>query len=121
MGRGPTETKRRTVLVVEDDADLLATYEVWLAAWDDVTVRSEVDGQAALTAVDDADVLVLDRKLPGLSGPEVLDRLGADRPAVVVVSAYQPDAHVREGDVDAYLVKPVTRERFLDAVRGTLP
>lgn len=116
------ESSRHTVLVVEDDEDLLGTYEVWLAGWDDVTVRTALDGDAALTAADDAevDVLVLDRKLPALSGPEVLDRLGGDRP-VIVVSAYQPDAHLREEDVAAYLVKPVTRDRFLDAICRALP
>lgn len=115
------ESNRHTVLVVEDDEDLLGTYEVWLAGWDDVTVHTALDGEAALTAVDDAevDVLVLDRKLPALSGPEVLDRLGGDRP-VIVVSAYQPDAHLDEENVAAYLVKPVTRDRFLDAIRRTL-
>lgn len=116
-----TESNRHTVLVVEDDEDLLGTYEVWLAGWDDVTVLTALDGEAALTAVDDVevDVLVLDRKLPALSGPEVLDRLGGDRP-VIVVSAYQPDDHLDEEDVAAYLVKPVTRDLFLDAIRRTL-
>ncbi|MDS0293455.1 response regulator [Halogeometricum luteum] len=114
-----SEPEGRTVLVVEDDADLLGTYEVWLAGCEGVTVRTALDGKAALAAADDADALVLDRQLPALSGPEVLERLDGDRP-VVVVSAYRPDAHVGEDDVAAYLVKPVTRDRFLDAVRRAL-
>ncbi|MDS0298160.1 response regulator [Halogeometricum sp. S1BR25-6] len=121
--RGPrsrSKSEERTVLVVEDDEDLLGTYELWLAGCEDVAVRTALDGEAALAAVDDdVDALVLDRRLPALSGPEVLNRLDGDRP-VVVVSAYQPDAHVCEDDVTAYLVKPVTRERFLDAVRRAL-
>lgn len=115
-----TESGGHTVLVVEDDEDLLGTYELWLADWEDVTVLTALDGEAALAAADDdVDALVLDRRLPALSGPEVLDRLGGDRP-VVVVSAYRPDAHVTEEDVAAYLVKPVTRDGFLDAVRRAL-
>ena len=122
MDRGTIESKSHTVLIAEDDEDLLGTYEVWLAGCDDISVVTALDGESALAAVDGGvDVLVLDRKLPALSGPEVLERLADDRVDldVVVVSAYKPDGYIREEDVAAYLVKPVGREAFVETIRRT--
>jgi len=62
------------------------------------------------------DLLFLDIRMPGLSGLELLRSLPV-KPLVVMITAYSE--HAVEGfelDVLDYLVKPVTFERFMQAV-----
>ncbi|QZP38597.1 response regulator transcription factor [Halobaculum magnesiiphilum] len=111
--------ERPVVLVVEDEPDLADLYAAWLGG--DYEVRTAYGGQAALEELDDAvDVILLDRRMPGLSGDEVLDEVrdrGIDA-RVAMVTAVEPDFDIIEMGFDDYLVKPVTRESLLDTVEG---
>jgi CheY-like chemotaxis protein len=68
-------------------------------------------------------VVLLDLKLPKLSGLEVLRRLRADertrRIPVVVLTSSREDADIAEAyrlGVNSYVVKPVAFEAFVEAV-----
>ncbi|ELZ44181.1 response regulator receiver protein [Halorubrum coriense DSM 10284] len=105
----PADADRTRVLVVEDRRDLAALYETWLE--DEYDVRSVYSGRAALESVAEhgADVVLLDRQLPGLSGDEVADSLdgnGCDA-QVVMVTAHSPSPAVADLPVDDYVVKPL--------------
>ncbi|SFL12103.1 Response regulator receiver domain-containing protein [Halogranum rubrum] len=105
------------VLVVEDEPDLADLYATWLSS--DYRVRTAYGGHEALDALDDdVDVILLDRRMPGLSGDEVLaavrDR-GIDC-RVAMVTAVEPDFDIVAMGFDDYLVKPVTK----DALRETV-
>ena len=108
---------RPLVLVVEDEADLADLYAAWLG--DDYRVRTAYGGREALENLDsEVDVVLLDRRMPGLSGDEVLDAIG-ERGIdcqVAMVTAVEPDFDVLEMGFDDYLVKPVAREELLDTV-----
>lgn len=110
------ESRRPTVLVAEDDDALRESYRRWLAIDDRFETVEAADGREALEKTTlDVDVLVLDRKMPNLSGPEVVDRL-SERPfdgAVVIVSAFEPDGHLDQELVDDYVTKPIDREQLL--------
>jgi len=105
------------VLVVEDEPDLADLYATWLEG--DHRVRVANGGREALDAMDAAvDVVLLDRRMPDLSGDEVLDEMvdrGLDCP-VAMVTAVEPDFDVIEMGFDDYLVKPVTREDLRETV-----
>ncbi|MFB6078956.1 MAG: response regulator [Halarchaeum sp.] len=108
-----------TVLLADDDDDLRETFALWLASGDGWECVEATDGNETLRLLDgDVDVLVLDRRMPGLSGPEVVDRLDetAFAGSVLVVSAYEEDAHLDADDVDGYLTKPIRHQTFV----GTL-
>lgn len=99
-----------TVLVVEDERPLASLYEEWLA--DEYEVRTAHTGRDALDELDDAvDVVLLDRRLPGLSGREVLDEIRdrGDSCQVAMVTAVEPGVDVLEMGFDDYLTKPAAR------------
>ena len=107
----------KTVLLADDDDAFRETLVIWLADEAEWSVREAADGVEALAELDESvDVLVLDRRMPELSGPEVVDRL--DETAfdgdVVVLSAYEGDDYLNDGDVTTYLTKPIGREEFLE-------
>lgn len=118
-------TDQPLVLVVEDEPDLADLYATWLD--DDYDVRVAYGGREALDALDDAvDVVLLDRRMPDLSGDEVLVAL-RERDIdcrVAMVTAVEPDFDIIEMGFDAYLVKPVLRDDLRETVgrlltRGT--
>jgi|APHM01.1.fsa_nt_gi Response regulators consisting of a CheY-like receiver domain and a winged-helix DNA-binding domain len=106
------------VLIVEDDRSLADLYATVLnEKYETLTAYS---GEEALDAVDNGvDCVLLDRKMPGLSGGEVLDRLrerGFDQP-VGMLTAVIPDWDVIEMGFDDYANKPVGKhglKRFVE-------
>jgi predicted DNA binding protein/DNA-binding response OmpR family regulator len=108
---------RPVVLVVDDDEDLADTCEYWLR--DDYEVRVAYSGTAALEEVDDAvDVVLLDRRMPTLSGDEVLaelDERGFDC-RVAMMTAVEPNTDIVEMPFDEYLVKPVSKTEVRETV-----
>ncbi|MDY7082832.1 MAG: HalX domain-containing protein, partial [Halobacteria archaeon] len=66
----------------------------------------------------DVDVVFLDRRMPGMSGDEVLDGIrdrGYDC-KVAMVTAVDPDFDIIDMGFDDYVVKPVTRDDLYDKV-----
>ena len=112
------------VLVVEDEPDLADLYAAWLG--DEYRVRTAYGGQEALDEIDDADdavdAILLDRRMPGLSGDEVLAAVrerGIDC-RVAMVTAVEPDFDILKMGFDDYLVKPVTSDTLRETVEGLL-
>ena len=99
---------RPVVVVVDDDRALADTCEYWLRG--EYDVRVAYGGKQALERVDsDVDVVLLDRRMPDLSGDEVLDAIddrGFDC-RVAMMTAVAPDTDIVEMPFDEYLVKPV--------------
>lgn len=113
--------ERPCVLVAEDERALADLYAVWLA--DRCETRIVHDGAAAIEAFDErVDAAVLDRRMPERSGSEVLDHIREVRPAcpAAMVSATDPDLHVADLGVDAYVRKPATREELTELVSTLL-
>ena len=108
---------RPAVLLVEDNETLAGDYERWLSSRCDTSVAA--DGQAALDIVDDGfDVVFLDRRLPGLGGDAVLERI-RDRDLdvrVVMATGISPDFDILDMGFDDYLVKPVDSTDLVETV-----
>ena len=106
-----------TVLVVEDEKPLADLYSLHLREQYDV--RTAYSGHEALELIDDdVDVVLLDRRMPELSGDEVLDAIreeGYDC-RVIVVTAVAPDFDILSMPFDDYLCKPIGREDLLAAI-----
>jgi len=109
------------VLIVEDEPQVADLYTSWLD--DEYRVSVADGGEAALAAWDaEVDVVLLDRRMPDVSGDEVLAALrerGAECP-VAIVTAVDPDVDIVEMGFDEYLVKPVDREDLVEAIERLL-
>lgn len=108
---------RPTILVVEDERMLCDLFASWLESEYDVLVA--YDGETALEKLsDDVDMALLDRRMPGLSGDEVLSELrdqGYEFP-VAMVTAVDPDFDIVDMGFDDYLVKPIEQDDLLTLV-----
>lgn len=114
-------TERSRVLVVDDEAGLAEAYGTWLEEDYDVTVVT--DGAAALDAIDESvDVVLLDRRMPAVSGDEVLEAIRQQQLdcRVAMVTAIDPEFDVIELGFDAYLIKPVTSKELHETVERLL-
>ena len=109
----------RVVLVDDEPPGRLALRQQ-LSRLPDAEIVAECgDGASAIAAILQhvPDVLFLDVQLGGLSGLDVLERIGADAvPAIVFVTAYDRYA-VRAFEAHAvdYLLKPIDPDRFREA------
>lgn len=113
-----------TVLLAEDDSDMRETYRTWLADIPSWEVREATDGTETLAMLGSSvDILVLDRHMPDVSGPEVVDRLEgtAFDGEILVVSAYEQDEHLSDADVAGYLTKPIREETFIELLEQIAP
>jgi len=119
-----TNSKAR-VLVVDDEQVVRLSYERSLAA--DFDAHSAPDGEQALREMkrEPADVVLLDLRLPGAQGLEVLEAMKRQWPEteVVVITGY-PSVNsakqaVRLGAAD-YLAKPVGPNEVTSAARNAL-
>ncbi|AGN02921.1 HalX domain protein [Salinarchaeum sp. Harcht-Bsk1] len=105
------------ILVVDDEARLADLFAAWLQA--DWSVDTAYDGEEALEKMGDSvEIVLLDRRMPGLSGDEVLQRIREDGydSRVVMVTAVDPDFDIIEMGFDDYLVKPVSKDDLVDIV-----
>jgi len=119
----------KTILLVEDDADLVELATHWLER-DGYAVRSIADGREALEqlAADPLpDLVLLDVMIPHVTGFEVLRKLRAeartrDLPVVMMTSfsREQDVARGRELGANDYIIKPLMELDFLDRVARAL-
>ena len=106
-------TAQPTVLLVDDERDVVDVYALAFTGGE-YSVRKAYSGEEALEQVDDADIVLLDRRMPGLSGQDVLDEIrnrGLDV-RVAMVTAVDPDFDIADMDFDTYLTKPVSDDEL---------
>lgn len=113
------------VMLVDDQTLVRQGVRSLLDLADDIEVVEEAaDGQAAINLVPDTqpDVLLLDMRMPGKNGLDVLRELGARNalPPTIILTTFDDDELVLEGlraGARGYLLKDVTLEELLNAVR----
>lgn len=128
MSRPAERSHMETILVADDAPDVLFLARDILQA-KGYTVLTANDGAEALRLSEGSegpiDALLADVVMPGLTGPELADRLRAKRPAtkVVLMSGYTTEVMDQYGLVRSggpFLGKPFTPELLLRKVRETL-
>ncbi|MGB6064369.1 MAG: response regulator [Desulfomonilaceae bacterium] len=116
--------KEFKVLMVDDEEDFVKTLAERMQMRD---LDSEValSGEAALQVVEEQipDVMVLDLKMPGIDGMEVLRRVRTAYPQVQVViltghGSEKDEAEARRLGAFAYLQKPVDIEKLMVTLKN---
>jgi two-component system LytT family response regulator len=106
-------------IIVDDEAPARTLLREYLSAHEDMVLLAEcANGFEAVKAVGEhsPDVIFLDVQMPKIDGFEVLELL--DSPPLVVFTTAYDEYAVRAFEVHAadYLLKPISRERFDDAL-----
>jgi CheY-like chemotaxis protein len=126
-GSAPAEHDRGTVLVIDDDPDMLTVLRPVLRA-EGFNVLTAVSGAKGLDLLRycqrDVRVVVLDYNMPRLNGADTLAFLRKLSPHVKVLAVTGVDANLlpesfRTG-VDRVLTKPYTNSQLIDNLNGLL-
>ncbi len=110
-----------TIVIVDDEQIARRRLRRQLRSLDDVIVVGEaadVDTAVAAIRTLRPDMVLLDVQIPGGDGFSVIDRLGAEAPLVVFVTAFDQHA-LRAFEIEAvdYVTKPVDSARLSAAIR----
>jgi len=112
-----------TILLVDDESAVRRALRGMLERSGFRIIECE-DGPQALTALqrgEQADALLIDRSMPGLSGEQVIDhiwQMGIRLPILVLSGHSSVD--LSNPNVRAVLSKPITRELLISEVRRAL-
>ncbi len=114
-----------SVLIVDDDRALVGMVAALLGA-EGYDLLTAYDGETALRrhAEERPDLVILDRRLPGMSGDEICKRIRAIAPTPILMLTGEKgeDERVKLLDLgaDDYLEKPFGRKELLARVRALL-
>lgn len=118
MGGNRGADRNRTVLIVDDEEETADLYAAYLDGYDVRVAYSGTDGVAAYGP--EVDVVLLDRRMPDLSGDEVLGRIRDrnDTCYVIFTTGVEPSVEIVSMDFDEYLVKPIAAEELRTVVEA---
>ena len=113
--------RKPEILLVDDDPQVLDVYVGFLEGH--YELRTATSGAAALDELtDETDVVLLDRRMPEMSGDEVAEAIrdrGYDC-RVAMVTALTPEVDIVDMGIDDYVVKPATGSKLRNVVDSLL-
>jgi two-component system LytT family response regulator len=106
-------------MIIDDDEMSRRTLDQLVSQTDDLelsdTCNNAIEAMSILHSKK-VDLLLLDIEMPGISGPQLLKSIKKP-PMVIIVTANKEHAlQAFELNVIDFLIKPVTRERFLKSI-----
>jgi len=119
--------KTYPILYVDDDPQVLSAFR--LAFGEDLNVRtcsSPEEALAMIRAGADISVLLVDQRMPGLTGAQLLTEVRKVRPELVrmMVTAYADmgavTSAVNDGNISRFIVKPWRHEEMLAALTNAI-
>jgi DNA-binding response OmpR family regulator len=112
----------KCVLIVEDEQSIAALHAHHLSDTYETRV-AHTGGEAMVELTPEVDLVLLDRRMPGMSGDEFLEHIKNDWHSdceVIMVTAIDPDMEIIDMPISGYLSKPVDKDELLRAVRQAL-
>jgi DNA-binding response OmpR family regulator len=127
QGLEESQAKRRRVLLVDDDAEIVEAMRYALEAKGyEILVARDGNQGLAMAEREDPDLVILDMMMPKRSGFLVLEKLRRTRPIpmrVIMITANEGSRHKAYAEmlgVDDYIRKPFAMDRLLDSVTRLL-
>lgn len=111
------------ILVVDDEEEVTDLHRYRIIEVEDYTVKTAYSGQETLEKLStNTDVVLLDRRMPKMSGDEVLEEIHAIgyNCQVVMVTAVDPSMEIADMGFDDYITKPIGRETVVNVTREQL-
>lgn len=107
----------RRALVIDDHAEVGELLRLVLAS-SGIEVRSSADGQDIAALIDGwpPDVVLLDLRLPGRSGLELIGQLAPTHAPIIAMSAAPDERAARDAGCVEFLAKPFSPGQVLDAI-----
>ncbi len=125
----PQELEGKTILVVDDDPDILTAVSAALKD-SGATIQTASDGNTAVAQVEknNPDLVILDIMLPQKSGFLVLEQMRqkrprAEGPKVIMITGNAGQRHKQYAQalgVDEYLNQPFRMERLIEVTQKLL-
>ncbi|MEI7481400.1 MAG: response regulator [Elusimicrobiota bacterium] len=123
---GPPEKQKGKILVIDDENDIRAAFKAVLGG-EGFTVITAADGaEGALKNTEhNPDVIILDLKMPKMSGMETLRLIRETDKAVrvIILTGYGEAGSIREAEnlgVFEYASKPFRNATIIDTVKEAL-
>lgn len=116
-----TDSSQTTVLIVDDEENIVELYEMFLIERYDV--RTATSGPEALERIDESvDVVLLDRRMPSMNGDAVLHEIRdrGFRCQVAMLTGVKPNENIVDMPFDDYKIKPVGRADLIGLVEVLL-
>ena len=113
----PSGSETATVLVVDDEEEVADVYALRLR--DNYDTRVAYGGADALETIDiDVDIVLLDRRMPDISGDDVLAEIREKgyNCRVIMLTAVDPGMDIVDMAFDDYLCKPVEKDDLVAAI-----
>lgn len=116
----------RKILIVDDEAEICSVLRLFFQKQGyQVVTCTDGDGAIGLVSQERPQLVILDMKMPGISGVEVLRILREKRSAakVIMLSAVKDDGVIQETlrlGADAYLTKPFRLDHMAQLVESVI-
>lgn len=117
--------KKKKILIVEDDSAERELYEEMLKNQYDILKAK--NGEKALEKISsEINLIMLDRKMPGLTGDQVLEKIrNNEDPKIreiptIMLTALNADLDIINMGFDDYLNKPVSPKQLREKIQETL-
>ncbi len=116
-----------TVLIIDDDKIFLRMYKANFAFYkgvDVVTAESGEEGLKKAVGTPHPDLILLDYRMPGMSGAEVSKRLKlsplTSAIPVILITSNSEEGEVKDALYDRYLAKPITDAKLKGLLKDYL-
>jgi CheY-like chemotaxis protein len=113
----------KQILIIDDDVSIRHMLGRVLLG-EGYTVVAAANGEAGLKIAEsgEVDLVLLDLKMPGMSGQETLEELRAAHPGlpVIIISAFSRQQFAGLAGVKALLQKPLDFPTLLDTIKRIL-